>query len=116
LDDFGRPWTVRELASCARKIDALDGLMASTDTFKDGKRKSPAELRQNYRIAEMQLQNLRGIVGIFDDVLTTGSHFKAVKEMILERAPQTRVIGFFVARRAVPNPFGELSKDDLLSL
>jgi hypothetical protein len=49
-------------------------------------------------------------------VLTTGSHFKAVKEMILERSPQTQVIGVFVARRAVPNPFEELSMDDLLKL
>ncbi|MFK4381024.1 hypothetical protein [Bradyrhizobium sp. USDA 223] len=88
--------------------------IAFTDTFKGGNRKAPAELKQNYRIAENHLQNLRGIVGIFDDVLTTGSHFKAVKEMILERAPKTRVIGLFVARRAIPNPFGEVSIDELL--
>src|SRR5262249_21723501 len=30
-------------------------------------------------------------------------HFRAVKNMILERAPECRVIGFFVARRAIPN-------------
>ncbi|MCA6105169.1 hypothetical protein [Bradyrhizobium australafricanum] len=88
--------------------------IASMDTFKGGNRRSPAELKQNYRIAENQLQNLRGIVGVVDDVLTTGSHFKAVKELILERAPQTRVIGLFVARRAIPNPFGEVSIDELL--
>ncbi|MGY8684417.1 hypothetical protein Q2941_42705 [Bradyrhizobium sp. UFLA05-153] len=75
---------------------------------------SPTELKQNYRIAENQLQNLRGIVGIVDDVLTTGSHFKAVKEMILERAPQTRVIGLFVARRALADPFNEVPIEDLL--
>ncbi|UWU83149.1 hypothetical protein N2605_26880 [Bradyrhizobium yuanmingense] len=88
--------------------------IASTDTFKGGHRKSPAELKQNDRIAEERLPNLRGIVGIFDDVLTTGSHFKAVKELILERAPQVRVIGLFVARRAIPNPFDEVSIEDLL--
>jgi hypothetical protein len=90
--------------------------IASTDTFKGGNRKSPAELKQNYRIAENQLPNLRRIVGIFDDVLTTGSHFKAVKEMILERAPQAHVIGLFVARRAIPSPFDEVTEDDLLKL
>jgi hypothetical protein len=87
--------------------------IASTDTFKGGHRKSPAELRQNYRIAENQLPNLRGIVGIFDDVLTTGSHFKAVKQMILERAPHARVIGLFVARRAIPCPLDEVTEDGL---
>lgn len=90
--------------------------IASTDTFKGGNRKSPAELKQNYRLAENQMLNLRGVVGIVDDVLTTGSHFKAVKEMILERAPRVRVIGLFVARRAIPNPFDEVSEDDLLKL
>jgi predicted amidophosphoribosyltransferase len=119
-----RPFDWLILAARIRKIALQDpffsGLLveqiASTDTFKGGHRKSPAELKQNYRIAENRLQNLRGIVGIFDDVLTTGSHFKAIKEMILERAPQARVIGFFVARRAIPNPFEELSEDDLLKL
>ncbi|MGV7215782.1 hypothetical protein [Bradyrhizobium sp. UFLA05-112] len=38
--------------------------IASTNTFKGGNRMSPTELKQNYRIAENQLQNLRGIVGI----------------------------------------------------
>ncbi|MCP3415663.1 hypothetical protein NLM16_16240 [Bradyrhizobium brasilense] len=38
--------------------------IASMDTFKGGNGKSPAELKQNYRIAENQLQNLRGIVGV----------------------------------------------------
>jgi hypothetical protein len=47
-------------------------------------------------------------------VLTTGSHFKAVKEMILERAPDTKIVGFFVARRALTNPFDEVSIEDLL--
>ncbi|MEY9590871.1 hypothetical protein ABIA06_003162 [Bradyrhizobium yuanmingense] len=60
--------------------------IASTDTFKGGNRKAPAELKQNYRIAESHLQNLRGIVGIFDDVLTTGSHFKAKGDVLGARA------------------------------
>jgi hypothetical protein len=54
-------------------------------------------------------------VGVVDDLLTTGSHFRAVKDMIQERAPDTRVVAFFIARRAIPNPFGEVSIDDLLA-
>jgi hypothetical protein len=53
-------------------------------------------------------------VGVVDDLLTTGSHYRAGKDMILERAPNCRVIGFFVARRAIPNPFDEVSIEDLL--
>jgi hypothetical protein len=35
--------------------------IASTETFKGGNRKSPAELKQNYRIAGEQLQNLGSV-------------------------------------------------------
>jgi hypothetical protein len=87
----------------------------STEKFKSGDRKKPAELRANYRFAESQLGNLPAQVGVVDDLLTTGSHFRAVKDMILERAPDTRVVGFFIARRAIPNPFGEVSIEDLLA-
>jgi hypothetical protein len=100
-------------AAVAPDVRELVEQINSTETFKGGKRMPPAELKKNYRIAEQELQNLRGVVGVFDDVLTTGSHFKAVKEMILERAPQTYVIGFFVARRAFSHPC-EVSIDDLL--
>ncbi len=106
----------RKLCTPPPDVRELVEQIESTETFKGGNRKPPAELKQNYRIAEDKLPNLRGVVGIFDDVLTTGSHFKAVKEMILERAPQTRVIGIFVARRAVRSPFGEVSMDDLLNI
>jgi len=53
-------------------------------------------------------------VGVVDDLLTTGSHFRAVKDMIFEKKPNCRVVGFFIARRAIPDPFKELSAEDLL--
>ena len=46
--------------------------------------------------------------------LLTGSHFRAIKDMILERLPDHRVIGFFVARRAIPSPFENVSLEELL--
>jgi predicted amidophosphoribosyltransferase len=86
----------------------------STETFKGGHRLKPEELRANYRFAESQMENLPETIGIIDDVLTTGSHFRAMKDMLLERAPNCRVVGFFIARRAIPNPFGAVSIEDLL--
>ncbi|MDS7681412.1 hypothetical protein NXH38_26540, partial [Klebsiella quasipneumoniae] len=37
---------------------------------------------------------------IFDDVLTAGSHFKAMKTTIKLHLPQSIVIGVFIARTA----------------
>lgn len=99
----------------APNVRSLIEQIASTEKFKSGDRKKPAELRENYRFAEQHFDGLPPRIGVVDDLLTTGSHFRAVKDMILERFPQARVVGFFVARRAIPNPFGEVSLEELLA-
>lgn len=45
----------------------------------------------------------RDLIVIFDDVLTTGCHFKAVEEMILNKYEDADIAGFFVARRTLNN-------------
>lgn len=88
--------------------------ITSTETFKGGNRKKPDELRQNYRFNEQLLRGgVHPSIGIVDDVLTTGSHFRAIKDMILERLPDTKVVGFFIARRVIPDPFDSVSIEDL---
>lgn len=57
------------------------------------------EIKANYTIDENLLMATKDTIIIFDDVITTGSHFKAIKEFILEKCPQKRVLGMFVARR-----------------
>ncbi|RTL50054.1 MAG: hypothetical protein EKK40_13750 [Bradyrhizobiaceae bacterium] len=87
----------------------------STEKFKGGNRKKPTELMENYRLVEGHFESLPKAIGVVDDLLTTGSHFRAVKDKILERAPNTRVVGFFIARRALPNPFDDVSLEELLA-
>ena len=41
-------------------------------------------------------------IGIFDDVLTTGAHFVAMKRVLTKRFPNVPICGIFLARRA-PN-------------
>jgi hypothetical protein len=86
----------------------------STDTFKGGQRQSPDELQANYRVVANELAQARPIIGVVDDVLTTGSHFQAVRAKILAERPDAKIVGFFVARRVIPNPFADVSIDDLL--
>jgi predicted amidophosphoribosyltransferase len=39
------------------------------------------------------------VIGIFDDVLTTGAHFKSVQSLLRDQFPQAQIIGLFIARR-----------------
>jgi len=41
---------------------------------------------------------------LFDDVLSAGCHFRAAKSAILAAYPDRRVVGFFLARRVLPDP------------
>jgi hypothetical protein len=53
-------------------------------------------------------------IGIFDDMLTTGTTFRAMATMLGQRFPNTKITGIFIARRAIPNPFAQLSVDEFL--
>jgi hypothetical protein len=69
----------------------------------DGDRVPIHELIENYQFDAAMLGPLRqGRAFIFDDVLTTGRHFRAMKEKILEQYPNARVTGIFMARRKIP--------------
>ena len=84
---------VRELIFQAENLGA----------FHDGERVSIQELLDNYRIDQALLAPLRnGTAFVFDDVLTNGTHYRAMKGKILETYPQARVIGIFMARRKIP--------------
>jgi hypothetical protein len=43
-------------------------------------------------------------VWLFDDVLTTGAHFKAACRRVREVYPEARVLGWFIARRVPEDP------------
>jgi hypothetical protein len=62
-------------------------------------RPSPDDLAQNYAIDVRLLNPPPTSIWIFDDVLTTGAHFKAMKKVLGEVYPGTPCIGIFLARR-----------------
>lgn len=61
-------------------------------------RSHPGQLVENYKVDKEALNNARSTIIIFDDVLTAGSHFKAMKEVILQHRSDVKIIGLFVAR------------------
>ena len=57
------------------------------------------ELRDNYLIDESLVEPPPRVIGVIDDVPTTGSHFKAAQLLLRSRFPAVKIYGIFVARR-----------------
>lgn len=72
---------------------------------------SPAEREEHYSIDEDYVAPEPDVVILFDDVLTTGSHYKAIESVVRDRFPQLTVLGLFLARAVRPP-----EDEDFLSL
>jgi predicted amidophosphoribosyltransferase len=81
-------------------ITQCEGYCASHEQG-SGARLKPHELETIYELSASPPP--KSVVILVDDVLTTGAHFLAARSLILRHYPRTRVIGFFLARRVVPN-------------
>lgn len=68
-------------------------------------RVTQAELLAAYRIDEAICAPPPHTVALIDDMLTTGTHFLAARQKVLERFPGIRVLGIFVCRRKLASPF-----------
>lgn len=62
-------------------------------------RPNPSEIAENYYIVEELSEPAPVQFGVFDDLLTTGSHFKAMKMVLRDRFQNVPVTGIFIARR-----------------
>lgn len=65
-------------------------------------RPRPDEIEEWYRLDESLTEPTPPTIAVVDDLLTTGSHFKAMKAVLATCFPSAHIIGLFIARR-VPN-------------
>ncbi len=73
---------------------------ASTAAVHDREdRPSPDEIQANYSIDDALRSPAPQVIGLFDDVLTTGAHYRAASAVLSQAFPGVRVIGLFIARR-----------------
>ncbi|MET4295933.1 hypothetical protein ABIB06_006859 [Bradyrhizobium sp. LB8.2] len=87
----------------------------STDAVHEGSRLRPEEIEANCYIDESLCgQSAPKYIGIVDDMLTAGAHFRAANNILSKRFPTSRITGLFIARRIFSNS-GEVSLDDLLA-
>lgn len=61
-------------------------------------RNNPVQLENNYEVDKISLNKARSAIVVFDDVLTAGSHFRAMKNVILKNRRNIKIIGLFIAR------------------
>ena len=64
-------------------------------------RPRPSEIAENYEIDTKLAQPSPTSVWLFDDVLTTGAHFKAAKALLQQTYPGVPCVGIFLARRVL---------------
>jgi predicted amidophosphoribosyltransferase len=62
-------------------------------------RPRPDEIEANYGIDERLRNPMPQVIGLFDDVLTTGAHYRAASDVLKRTIPGARMIGLFIARR-----------------
>ncbi|MES2056271.1 MAG: hypothetical protein V4564_10055 [Pseudomonadota bacterium] len=76
-----------------------------------GERVTVEELLELYAIDEAIAAPAPQAIGIVDDVLTAGTHYRAMHTVLAARFPGVPIIGLFVARRVFPEDpldFGDL--------
>jgi hypothetical protein len=95
---------VRELLRCKLSMDA---------SHESDVRPKPPELAANMEIDEGKADPPPTTILLLDDVLTTGAHFVAAKQVLRGRFPAADVLGVFVARR-LPETDLFMDIDDVL--
>jgi hypothetical protein len=73
---------------------------ASSDAAHDrDNRPRPAELEARYVIDRGLLHPAPRILAVVDDLVTTGAHFVAIRNMLRREFPDSQIVGIFIARR-----------------
>jgi hypothetical protein len=88
------------------------GASTAADHDSSGDRITPEALYALMQVDEQALNSkpLHPDVFLFDDVLTTGKHFKCCERRLREVLPaQSRISGLFVARRLLTDPMGDIA-------
>jgi hypothetical protein len=82
-----------------REILSINKNMPSFHNSED--RPSPEELIKYLHVDKALCKNKKKIIVIVDDILTSGSHFKACKQLLKEQFPGSQIIGLFIGRRNI---------------
>ncbi|WP_018935680.1 MULTISPECIES: hypothetical protein [unclassified Thioalkalivibrio] len=85
-----------------RKLVVQDRSFAPAHLRGPAQRPTVDELVSAYRIDHDQADPPPTRIAVVDDVLTAGTHFKAMQHVLQEHFPQARIVGLFISRRIWP--------------
>ena len=85
-----------------RRLVVQDQSTNASHEMGPGERVTVDELMAVYRIDETCTNPPPAQIGIVDDVLTAGTHYRAMHTILSHRFPTVPIIGIFVARRVFP--------------
>ena len=98
--DGNKNWILTDLLRPKRTIEAFHSI--------SGKRPTPSELADILIVSDARYKLNTDTIFLVDDVLTTGSHYKAAKSILLNRFGHgIDVIGLFIARTIHPSPLDD---------
>lgn len=83
-------------------LDFREAFLTSSEreAFHDNASRDPHVLQAGWTTNGDMLSNLRDTVLVFDDVLTTGCHFRAISDLLKNNGCTSTIHGIFLARRA----------------
>jgi hypothetical protein len=76
---------------------------STRSSSQSGTRLSIEELQSVYRIDEALTTPKPSSIGIFDDLISAGRHFRVAKDLLQMRFPEVEIYGFFLARTLEPD-------------
>lgn len=85
-----------------RNLVAQRESMVATHERAEGHRITRDELAQNYIIDNELCEPQPTYIAIVDDMLTSGTHYRAMKDILSARFPEAKFVGMFIARRIFP--------------
>ena len=91
----------------ANVLDVRELIKQSESTQADHEsslRQSTDDLIGNYYVDPELVYPEPEEIALFDDLLTTGKHFKAAQSKLREQYPSVKIRGIFVARRIFEKP------------
>jgi len=88
----------RTSASLDRRELLYQNRSTCSSSRRGAARLSLEEIREVYRIDEVLALPPPRQIGLFDDLLTSGAHFRAAKDLLLARFPEVPMTGIFLAR------------------
>jgi len=97
---------VQSLKQCQKKLPDIEyrELVFQTKTTNAvhtmNNRLHPNKLIEIYKLDMLLVEGVRNTIIIYDDMLTTGAHFRAMKSVLLTQFPDSVIAGLFIARRA----------------